>query len=272
MGSDPAADLEPAAIHPTAIVEAGAAIGPGCRIGPYCVIGPDVRLGAGCVLHSHVVIGGATTIGEGTSVYPFAALGLPPQHRGHAGERTELVMGARNTVREYATISPGTVAGGGRTRIGSDCFFMMHAHVAHDCTLGDGVIMANCATLAGHCSAGENVVIGGLAAVHQFVRIGRGAMIGGLAGVVADVIPYGMVVGERAALTGLNLVGLKRRKAERAEIRGLRAAFEAIFRGEGTLAERVRAAKARHDGNGLVAELAGFIEAESTRSLTLPPG
>ena len=192
------------------------------------------------MLHSHVAVAGRTTIGEATEVFPFASLGHQPQDLKYRGEPVELVIGARNRIREHVTMNPGTAGGGGVTRVGDDCLFMMSTHVAHDCLIGDGVIMANNATLAGHVEIGDQAVLGGLCAVHQHVRIGRGAMIGGLAGVVADVIPYGSVIGERAHLAGLNLVGLKRRGAGRDDIHGLRAAFGEMFEGEGTLQERAR--------------------------------
>jgi UDP-N-acetylglucosamine acyltransferase len=259
-----------ATIHPTAIVEDGATVGHGCRIGPYCVLGPDVHLAEGVTLHSHVALAGRTRIGEGTTIWPFASIGHAPQDLKYAGEPTELVIGARNRIREYVTMSPGTVGGGGVTRIGDGGLFMMHSHVGHDCTVGDNIILANCATLAGHVTVEDNVILGGLAAVHQFVRLGRGAMVGGLAGVVADVIPYGMVAGERGHLIGLNLVGLKRRKVDRRALADFRAAFAEMFAPEGTLLDRVRAAGARHGDNPLVQEVVAFVTAESARSFTVP--
>ena len=193
-----------------------------------------------------------------------------PQDLKFRGERVELIIGARNTIREHVTMNPGTAGGGGVTRVGDDNLFMMSTHVAHDCRIGNRVIMANNAALAGHCVVEDFVVIGGLAAVHQHVRIGRGAMIGGLAGVVADVIPYGSVMGERAHLAGLNLVGLKRRQAGRAEINGLRAAFGEMFAGEGNLQERVRRAGESHPGNPLVKEVVDFVTAEIVALLHRP--
>ncbi|MFO1140864.1 MAG: acyl-ACP--UDP-N-acetylglucosamine O-acyltransferase [Amaricoccus sp.] len=259
-----------AEVHPTAVIEAGAAIGEGCRVGPYCVIGAKVALGPGVTLHSHVAVAGRTSIGEGTTVYPFASLGHIPQDLKYRGEDTSLVIGARNSIREHVTMNPGTEGGGGITAVGDDNLFMVATHVAHDCRIGNHVIMANNATLGGHVVVEDYVILGGLAGVHQFVRLGRGAMIGGLAGVVADVIPYGSVVGERAHLAGLNLVGLKRRNAARADINGLRAAFDAIAKGEGTLQERVRRAGEDHPSNPLVWEIVDFVTAESSRSFTVP--
>jgi UDP-N-acetylglucosamine acyltransferase len=262
----------PTEIHPTAIVEPGAEIGPGCRIGPYCVVGPDVVLGPRVELKSHVAVAGRTRIGEASVLFPFTSIGHVPQDLKYAGEPVELVVGARNTIREYTTMNPGTAGGGGVTRVGDDNLFMMSTHVAHDCIVGSHVIMANNATLAGHCEVGDFVILGGLAAVHQHVRLGRGAMIGGLAGVVADVIPYGSVMGERAHLAGLNLVGLKRRGAERGEIHGLRAAFAEMFEGEGNFQDRVRRVAERYADNSLVTEIVGFISAETSRSFTVPAG
>jgi UDP-N-acetylglucosamine acyltransferase len=263
--------IDPSArIHPTAIVEDGATVGAGARIGPYCVIGPEVSLGPDVILESHVAMSGKTSVGEATRIFPFASIGHIPQDLKFRGEPVELVIGARNSIREHTTMNPGTGDGGGITRVGDGNLFMMATHVAHDCIIGNNVIMANNATLAGHVVVEDNVVIGGLAAIHQFVRIGRGAMIGGLAAVVADVIPYGSVQGERAHLAGLNLVGLKRRGVERAHIHGLRSAFAEMFEGEGNLQERVGRAAASHAGNPLVEEIARFITAESSRSFTVP--
>ncbi|MFQ8431661.1 acyl-ACP--UDP-N-acetylglucosamine O-acyltransferase [Amaricoccus sp. W119] len=257
-------------IHPTAIVEDGAEIGAGARVGPYCVIGPEVVLGEGVVLQSHVAVAGITRVGAGTRIFPFASIGHAPQDLKYRGERSELIIGANNSIREHVTMNPGTEGGGGVTRVGDGGLFMMSVHVGHDCVVGDGVILANNATLAGHVILDDNVILGGLAAIHQHVRIGRGAMIGGLAGVVADVIPYGSVIGERAHLAGLNLVGLKRRGADRAQIHGLRAAFGELFAEGGSLRERADGVAASHAGNPLVEEVLRFISAESSRSFTVP--
>lgn len=261
-----------AAVHATALIAEGAAVGPGGRIGPYCVVGPEVSLGPGVVLHSHVALAGLTRIGAGTEIFPFASIGHAPQDLKYAGERTELVIGARNRIREHVTMNPGTAGGGGVTRVGDDNLFMVGTHVAHDCRIGSGVIMANNATLGGHVVVEDGVILGGLAAVHQHVRLGRRAMIGGLSGVVADVIPFGSVTGERAHLAGLNLVGLRRSGMDRGHIHGLRGAFEEIFAGSGTLHDRVVAVAERHAGNPLVQELAAFVTADTARSFTTPPG
>lgn len=209
-------------IHPSAIIEDGAQIGEGVEIGPFCVVGPQVRLADRVVLKSHVVVTGETTVGEETTIFPFASIGEVPQDLKFRGERARLEIGARNRIREYVTMNPGTEGGGGVTRVGNDGLFMAGSHVAHDCQIGDRVILVNNASVAGHCHLEDDVIIGGLSGVHQWVRIGRGAMIGAVTMVTADVIPYGLVQGPRGHLDGLNLVGLKRRGATRADIAALR--------------------------------------------------
>ena len=196
-----------AAVHATAVVDTQAKLGADVFVGPFCMVGPEVTLDEGVVLHSHVVVAGRTRIGARTQIFPFASIGHPPQDLKYAGEPSELVIGADNRIREQVTMNPGTQGGGMVTRIGDRCLFMVGAHVAHDCQLGNGVIMANNATLAGHVTVGDNAIIGGLSAVHQFVRIGRNAMIGGMSGVEHDVIPFGLVLGDRARLSGLNIIG-----------------------------------------------------------------
>ena len=209
---------KPPVIHDTAIVSPGAAIADSVTIGPYCVIGEQVTLGAGVTLEAHVVIGGRTAIGAQCHIFPFASIGLAPQDLKYDGEPSELIIGDNNIIREHVTMNPGTTGGGMVTRIENNCLFMVASHVAHDCKIGNHVIMANNATLAGHVEIGDWAILGGLAAVHQFVRIGRHAMVGGMSGVENDVIPYGSVVGNRAQLAGLNVIGLKRRGFSRGEI------------------------------------------------------
>ncbi|WP_118132451.1 acyl-ACP--UDP-N-acetylglucosamine O-acyltransferase [Oceanicella sp. SM1341] len=259
-----------ARIHPSSVIEDGATIGAGCVIGPFCTVGADVRLAERVELVSHVAVAGHTEVGTETRIWPFASIGHQPQDLKYRGEATRLVIGARNMIREHVTMNPGTAGGGGVTRIGDGGLFMMSAHIGHDCMVGDGVVLANNATLGGHVQMGDNVVMGGLSAVHQWCRIGRGAMIGGVCGVVHDVIPHGLVVGDRARLQGLNLVGLKRRGVPRDELHALRAAYKELFEGEGPLAERARAVSERWPENPLVAEIAGFILADSSRSFCTP--
>ncbi|MGE4219291.1 MAG: acyl-ACP--UDP-N-acetylglucosamine O-acyltransferase [Alphaproteobacteria bacterium] len=259
-----------AKIHPTAVVADGARIASDAEIGPYCCIGSEAEIGAGVVLTSHVVVDGLTSIGAGTRVYPFASLGLQPQDLKFRGEKSRLVIGARNSIREYVTMNPGTEGGGMLTEVGDDCLFMVGSHVAHDCRVGSHVILANNATLGGHVIVGDYAIIGGLAAVHQFVRIGPHAMIGGLSGVENDIIPYGSAMGERARLSGLNLVGLKRRGFSKDEIHNLRAAYRLLFASEGTLSERVDDVAAMFEESGGVRDIVDFMRADSPRGLTQP--
>ncbi|MGH1398335.1 MAG: acyl-ACP--UDP-N-acetylglucosamine O-acyltransferase [Alphaproteobacteria bacterium] len=258
-------------IHPTAVIEDGASLGQGVFIGPYCVIGAHVTLGDNVTLKSHVVIEGHTSIGAGSIVYPFSSLGSAPQDLKYAGEDTRLIIGANNTIREHVTMNPGTVQGAQETRVGDNCLFMMGAHVAHDCVVGSHVILANNATLAGHVEVGDFVIIGGLSAVHQFSRIGDHAMIGGMSGVENDVIPYGLVKGERAALHGLNLIGLQRRGFSKDEIKTLKRVFAEVFEGQGTLDERLHSAKDAFSDFETAQEVIAFALSQSKMPLCQPP-
>lgn len=254
-------------IHPTAIIEDGVQIGAGVRIGPFCVVGPRVRLANGVELKSHVAIAGDTAIGEGTVIFPFASIGQVPQDLKFRGEDVRLEIGARNRIREYVTMNPGTEGGGGVTRIGNDGLFMAGCHVGHDCQLGDRVILVNNASLAGHCHLDDDVIVGGLSGVHQFVRIGRGAMIGAVTMVTADVIPYGLVQGPRGHLDGLNLVGLKRRGASRADIHELREMLDKL--GGGSFRDTARHL-AEGETGGMVRDVLDFILGPSDRSFLTP--
>lgn len=258
-----------ARIHPSAIIEDGAQIGPGSEIGPFCVIGPKVVLGANVTIKSHVVVSGRTEIGDGTVVFPFTCLGEIPQDLKYSGEDTRLVIGARNRIREHVTMNPGTDAGGGITQIGDDGLFMAGVHVAHDCRLGNRVILVNNAGLAGHVTVGDDVIVGGLSGVHQFVRIGRGAIIGGMTKVTKDVVPYGMLDTGAGELRGLNLVGLRRRGVPRADISALRDAYQALAGGEGTFQGRARDLREATESE-FVRTLADFILADSDRSFHTP--
>lgn len=257
-------------IHQTAIVDPKASLGKNVQIGPYCIIGADVKLGDDVKLHSHVVVDGDTEIGAGTEIYPFASIGTRPQDLKFAGEKSKLVVGKNNQIREYVTMNPGTDGGGLLTKVGDNCLFMMSTHVAHDCILGDNVILANNATLAGHVVVGDFAIIGGLSAVHQFVRIGSHAMIGGMSGVENDVIPFGSVMGERANLSGLNIIGLKRRGFSKTDIHTLRNAYRVLFAPEGTLGERVDDVGEMFGDNDVVADILTFIKEASSRGLTQP--
>jgi UDP-N-acetylglucosamine acyltransferase len=258
-------------IHPTAVVAKGAKLGASTKIGPFCHVGPHVELGDRVELISHVALAGRTAVGEGTRIFPFASIGHPPQDLKYKGEESRLVIGRDNVIREHVTMNPGTAGGGMVTRIGDRCLFMVGVHVAHDCIIGDEVIMANNATLAGHVVIGDYAVFGGLSAVHQFVRIGQYAMVGGVTGVERDVIPYGSVMGDRARLGGLNIVGMQRRGFSRDEIQALRQAYQMLFEGEnGTFAERLEAVAARFPGMRPVEDVLRFVRAESSRGLCQP--
>lgn len=254
-------------IHPTAIVQRGAELGAGVRVGPFCTVGPDVVIDDRVELVSHVVVEGHTHIGADAVLFPFATIGMAPQDLKYKGEPTRCEVGARTQIREHCTIHRGTVTGKGITRVGSDCLIMAVAHVAHDCTVGDHVLVANNVVMGGHVSIGDHAVIGGSAAIHQFVRIGRAAMIGGVSGVEADVIPFGSVIGNRARLAGLNVIGLKRRGFNKAQIQRLRTAFQTLFRREGVFAKRLAEARTLYGQDPLIAEVLAFIDSPSHRGL-----
>ena len=261
-----------ASIHPTAVVEPGARLAETVRVGPYCVVGGEVELQAGVELVSHVAVAGRTVVGAETRIFPFASIGHQPQDLKYRGEKSRLEIGRGNVVREHVTMNPGTSGGGMLTRVGDGCLFMVGAHVAHDCRIGDNVIMANNATLAGHVVVGDFAVLGGLSAVHQFVRIGKHAMIGGVTGVERDVIPYGQVVGDRARLLGLNIVGLQRRGFSREQVQALRTAYQMLFGEAGTLAERVDEVARQFTDVEPVRDIVEFIRADSERGLCRPQG
>lgn len=262
--------IDPTAkIHPSAIVEDGAVIGAGAHVGPFCTVGPEVVIGPRVDLKSHVVVTGITEIDEETVIFPFAVVGAIPQDLKFHGEKTRLVIGKRNRIREGATLNVGTEGGGGVTRVGDDCLFMTGAHVAHDCQVGNRVIMVNQSALAGHCVVGDDVIIGGLCGIHQFVRIGHGAIIGAVTMVTNDVIPYGLVQASRGELHGLNLVGLKRRGVPRSDITALRAAYQALAQGEGSFAERAERL-AEETESDYVRAVTSFILEGSERSFLTP--
>jgi UDP-N-acetylglucosamine acyltransferase len=259
-----------AQIHPTAIVAPGARLASDVVVGPYCIIGQRVELGCGVRLDAHIVVEGRTTIGAGTRIFPFASLGHEPQDLKYRGENSALVVGCRNTIREYVTMNPGTAGGGMLTQVGNDCLLMAGTHIAHDCQIADHVIMANNTILGGHVVVEDYAFLGGVCAVHQFVRIGRHAMIGGMSGVERDVIPYGQVMGDRARLTGLNIIGLQRRGFSREDINALRNAYQLLFHSGGTLSDRVEEAALRFSGSGPVDDVIRFIRADSSRGICQP--
>jgi UDP-N-acetylglucosamine acyltransferase len=260
-----------ARIHASAVVEPGAVIGEGCEIGPFSVIGPEVALGARVVVKSHAVVTGWTEIGDETVIWPYACVGEVPQDLKYHGEHTRLVIGKRCRIREGATLNTGTEGGGGVTRVGDDVLIMTGAHVGHDAQIGDRVILVNHVAIAGHCVLGDDVIVGGLSGVHQWVRIGQGAIIGAVTMVTNDVIPYGLVQAPRGELDGLNLVGLKRRGVERAEITALRAAYQTLAQEDGSFLDRARRLAEESD-SPLVREVADFILSKSDRSFLTPKG
>lgn len=256
-------------IHPSAVIEPGAQLHPSVKIGPFCVVGSEVSLAEGVELKSHVVVTGRTSIGADTVIFPFAVIGEIPQDKKFKGEKAELVIGARNRIREHVTMNTGTDGGGGVTRIGDDGLFMASCHVAHDVQIGDRVILVNNAGVAGHAILEDDVIVGGLSGVHQFVRVGRGAIIGACTMAPKDVIPYGLVQGPRGELDGINLVGLKRRGVQRSDITALRAAFQTLSQGEGTFQDRAHRL-GEEATSDYVREIVEFITADSDRHLLTP--
>ncbi|MFD0987247.1 acyl-ACP--UDP-N-acetylglucosamine O-acyltransferase [Methyloligella solikamskensis] len=257
-------------IHATAVVDAGATLGSDVTVGPFCVVGPKVTLGDEVTLQSHVVVSGKTTIGKGSTVFPFASLGEPPQDTKYKDQDTELIIGEHAIIREHVTIHVGSVGDDQKTVIGDHCMFMVGAHVAHNCKIGNNVLMVNNATLGGHVRLSDNVIIGGLSAIHQFVRVGEGAMIGGMTGITADLIPFGMAIGDRAALSGLNIVGLKRKGVPREEIHQLRQAYRMLFGPEGNLTERCNAVQEAFGENPRVKKILDFIRSDTDRQFLIP--
>jgi UDP-N-acetylglucosamine acyltransferase len=258
-------------IHPTALVETGAELGNGVKIGPFCHVGPHVVIGDGVELMSHVVVTGDTAIGAGSRVFSHAVLGAEPQNTAYKGERTKLVIGRNNTIREGVTMHIGTGNARGETIVGDNCMFLAYSHVAHDCVLGDYVTFSNNVMIGGHTTIGDRVIIGGGAGVHQFCTVGHHAFIGGIAAVVNDVIPYGMVVGSRAYLAGLNLVGMKRSGMSRDNINALRHAYKELFADNGRpLRENAQRLLADYPDNEPVRDLAEFVLSDSKRKFVTP--
>lgn len=257
-------------IHPTAIIAEGAKIAEDVQIGPYCMIGENVEIGAGTVLRSHVVIEGHTYIGENNDIYPFAVLGMKPQHTQYKGEPSVLEIGHRNTIRESVTMHPGTAMDNMLTKVGDDNLFFVGCHVAHDCILGNHIIITNDSMLGGHVHIGDFAYIGGNSAVKQYVRVGKHAMISAMTGVTADVIPFGLVFGPRAVMTGLNLIGLKRRGFPRDQITTLRRAYRLLFANEGTFNERFEEVKSLYGHEEEVQVILDFIKEGGDKPLCHP--
>ncbi len=256
-------------IDKTAIIDPKAKISNNVKIGPYSVIGPNVEIGEGTIVQSHVNITGDTKIGLNNKIYPFASIGNDPQDLKFKGEETKLEIGDNNKIREYVTINPGTEGGGRLTKIGNNCLFMVSAHIAHDCLVGDNVILANNVPLGGHAHVDDNAIIGGNSAVQQFTRVGKFAMIGGMCGVVRDVIPYGIAHGNRSVLQGLNLIGLRRKEIPNKEIIKLSDAYKEIFKNE-NLTENLINLPSELKKNKLVMEVVNFIEKDKKRPICTP--
>jgi len=256
-------------IHKTAIIDSKANISENVNIGAYSVIGANVTIDRDVKIHAQVNINGNTSVGKGTIIYPFASIGNDPQDLKFNGEETRLIIGNYNKIREYVTINPGTIGGGGETKIGNNCLFMVSSHVAHDCTVGNNVIIANNVPLGGHAYIEDNVVIGGNSAVQQFTRVGKMAMIGGMCGVVKDVIPYGMAFGNRCALHGLNLIGLRRKDIPNKEILSLSEAYKEIFKTK-NLSENLVNLDKKFKDNYLVQDVIDFINKDKKRPICTP--
>ncbi len=256
-------------IHTTSIIDKKANISQKAKIGPFCYVGPEVSLADDVELISNVHIEGNTIVGKGTKIFPFASIGTQPQDLKFKGEKTSLVIGENNLIREYVTINPGTEGGGLKTIIGNNCLFMISSHIAHDCKIGSNVIIANNVPIGGHVTIEDSVVIGGNATVQQFTRIGRLAMIGGMTGVLKDVIPFGLSIGNRNFLQGLNLIGLRRHKYENQKIIGLDKAYKEIFSSK-NLHENLSKINGEYKDNELVGEVIKFIEKDKKRPICSP--
>ena len=256
-------------IHNSSVIDPKAKISKNVKVGPFCYIGPNVQIDEGVDLVSNVHIEGNTVIGKGTKIFPFASIGTQPQDLKYENETNSLSIGVNNIIREYVTINPGTKGGGSKTIIGNNCLFMISSHIAHDCKIGNEVIVANNVPLGGHVTVEDSVVIGGNSAVQQFTRIGRLAMIGGMTGVLKDVIPFGLSIGNRNYLQGLNLIGLRRKKYENQKIMGLDKAYKEIFSSK-NIYENLSKVNGEYKDNELVNEVITFIEKDKKRPICLP--
>jgi UDP-N-acetylglucosamine acyltransferase len=256
-------------IHKTAIVDPKAKISANVNIGPYSIIGPNVEIGEHTVINSHVSIAGHTKIGKKNKIYPFSSIGNNPQDLKYNGEKSYLEIGDSNTIREYVSINPGTDGGGGLTKIGNNCLFMVSSHVAHDCVIGDNVVAVNNVAIGGHVQIDDNAIIGGNSAIHQYIRIGKFAMIGGICAVIRDVIPYGLVHGNRSVLQGINLIGLRRKNIPNQEIALLSKAYKEIFKSE-NLSENLKNLSEEFKENDLVKEILKFIQKDKKRPICTP--
>ena len=256
-------------IHKTAIIDSKAKISTNVEIGPYATIGPNVEIGENTLIQSHVNITGNTTIGKGNKLYSFASIGSDPQDLKYKGEETTLLIGDNNTIREHVTINTGTVQGGGVTKIGNNNLIMIGAHIAHDCIIGNNIVMANNTAIAGHAEIEDFVIMGAKCGVQQFTRIGKRAMIGGMTGVLRDVIPYGLSTGNRNYLNGINVVGLRRDKVSNKDILGLTDAYKEIFKTE-VLSDNLKSLNGKYTDNPLVKDVLDFINKDKKRPICTP--
>ena len=256
-------------IHKTAIISETAKIEDNVEIGPYSIIGPDVKIARDTKIHSHVNIVGNTTIGSGNEIYPFASVGTPPQDLKYKGEKNSLVIGSNNKFREYVNINPGTHQGGATTKIGNNNLFMVYCHIAHDCNISNNIVLANNVQVGGHVIIQDNAIIGGSCAIHQYSRIGQSSMIGGMTGVLSDVIPFGLSLGNRNSLVGLNLIGLRRAKVSNENIKILQEAYNEIFKTE-QFRLNIENLSTEIKNNQFVKKIIDFINSDKKRPISIP--
>ncbi len=256
-------------IHKTAIISETSKIADNVEIGPYSIIGPDVKISKDTKIHSHVNIVGNTSIGSGNEIYPFASIGTPPQDLKYKGEKNSLVIGSNNKFREYVNINPGTLQGGSTTKIGNNNLFMVYCHVAHDCNISNNIVLANNVQVGGHVIIQDNAIIGGSCAIHQFSRIGESSMVGGMTGVLSDVIPFGLSLGNRNILTGLNLIGLRRAKITNENIKIMQHAYDLIFKSD-NFRLNIDKLSSEIKNNEYVNKIINFINSDKKRPISLP--
>ena len=257
-------------IHNTAIIDRRAKISSNVNIGPYSIIGPDVEIEENTIIHSHVNLEGNTKIGKNNQIFPFSSIGTPPQDLKYKGEKNKLIIGDNNRFREYVTINPGTEKGGGLTRIGDNNLFMVYCHVAHDCNISNNIVLANNVQVGGHVIIEKNAVVGGSCAIHQFSRIGESAMIGGMTGVLSDVIPFGLSMGNRNNLMGLNLIGLRRSKVSNENIKKIQTMYEIVFKSK-NFRENIDSLDLNLKNNEFIKKIINFINSDKKRPISLPP-
>ena len=256
-------------IHKTAIISEKSKIANNVEVGSYSIIGPNVTIEKNTKIHSHVNIVGDTYIGSGNEIFPFASIGTPPQDLKYKGEKNSIIIGNNNKFREYVNINPGTELGGGITKIGNNNLLMVYCHVAHDCNLSNNIVLANNVQVGGHVFIQDNAIIGGSCAIHQFSRIGESAMIGGMTGVLSDVIPYGLSLGNRNNLVGLNLIGLRRAKISNENIKIMQEAYNIIFKSE-NFRSNIDTLSSKIKNNQFVNKIIDFINSDKKRPISIP--